>query len=120
MKKRLIGGLLALVLLFGAALPALARQQVVTLSNASDLLELAEKCRLDTYSQGLTVRLSQNIDLTGTDFAGIPIFCGRFEGDGHTISGFRVEHSGSGVGFFRYLTDTAVVDGLHLEGVLTP
>ena len=33
MKKRLICGLLALALLFGAALPALARQQVVTLSS---------------------------------------------------------------------------------------
>ena len=82
------------------------------------LLELAELCRLDSYSQGLLVTLTQDIDLSNTDFQGIPIFCGTFDGRGHTVSGFTVQDEGSFRGFFRYLTDTAVVEDLTVQGIL--
>lgn len=90
----------------------------VTILNLKSLEKLAEKCRLDRYSQNLVVSLQTDLDLEGRDFSGIPIFCGRFEGNGHSIRGLNLTMEGSAHGFFRYLTETAVVQNLHLEGTV--
>lgn len=96
------------------------QENTLTIETAEDLLAFAEDCRIDSFSRDLTVKLQEDIDLTNTDFNGIPIFAGRFLGEGHKITGFSVNHEGSYVGFFRYLTETAVVSDLHLEAVIQP
>lgn len=113
---------LSLCLALCLALPAAATEGENTLRvvNVQQFLTFAENCRLDSYSQGLTVTLGADLDLSGTDFSGIPIFCGTFQGEGHTISGWRFDGDGSQVGLFRYLTDSAVVRDLSLEGDLRP
>ena len=120
MRNKLISLILALLLLFSMPLPALAVEtegkQYVTILNIKSLEKLAENCRLDSYSRNLVVSLQTDLDLEGRDFTGIPIFCGRFEGNGHTIRGLNITMDGSAQGFFRYLTETAVVKNLHLEG----
>lgn len=125
MIKKIVCGILSLILLLSAALPVFAEETEeetpkLLLSSREDFLEFAEKCRLDSYSQGLTVSLETDLDLTGADFSGIPIFCGEFQGNGHTIRGLFLRKEGSHQGLFRYLTDTASVRELHLEGLLTP
>ncbi len=126
MSKKIISLLLSLMLILAAALPVCADEaetpqiRRITISNLKSFEKLAENCRLDSYSQDLVVSLQTDLDLEGRDFKGIPIFNGRFEGNGHTIRGVNLTEEGSAQGFFRYLTDTAVVADLHLEGTVQP
>ena len=92
----------------------------LVISNKRDFLDFAEKCRLDKYSQNLVVVLDADIDLTGNEFEGVPIFCGMFEGNHHTISGVNIVGNGSAKGLFRYLTKDALVQNLSIKGKVTP
>lgn len=104
------------------SLPVFAEESgaVLSVSSASDLLTLAENCVQDSCSQGLTVRLETDIDLSGTAWPGIPIFSGTFDGGGHRITGLTLDQAGSVQGLFRYLTKTACVQDLAVEGGVTP
>ena len=90
------------------------------ISTAAELALLSRDCTLDAYSRNLTVVLTADIDLSGVDFAPIPVFCGDFNGAGHTVSGFSFTAKGSDQGFIRYLQAGAVVRDLTVEGTLTP
>lgn len=95
-------------------------QKTLIISDANGLIELAGDCRADSYSRGLTVRLSENIDLTGVEFNGIPTFGGVFNGAGYTISGFHLTADGSYSGLFRYIQHGGEVKDLTLKGTVTP
>ena len=121
---RIIALLLAVLLLCGN-LSAFAEETaeegtVVKISSAEDLVALAENCRMDSWSRGVTVVLTRDIDLGGTPFSPIPTFSGVFEGNGFTIKGFRLGIDGSNQGFFRYIQEGAVVRNLTLEGTVEP
>ena len=119
--RKLTALLLAVWLLAGTAQPmALADGNEITISSAKELVGFSKSCALDTWSQGKTVRLTADIDLTAVDFAPIPTFGGTFLGDGHTISGLRIESSGSKLGLFRYIQKDAVVQDLHVSGTVAP
>ena len=76
--------LMAVTLLFTLAAPAaLAAESTVTIKTAEDLAELSRNCTLDTWSQGKTVILENDLDLHGVDFTPIPTFSGTFQGNGH-------------------------------------
>ena len=58
--------LMAVTLLFTLAAPAaLAAESTVTIKTAEDLAELSRNCTLDTWSQGKTVILDADLDLSG-------------------------------------------------------
>lgn len=116
--RKLISMLLCLCLL--AALPVAAEERTLRLSSPEDLLRLAEDCRLDSYSLGLTVKLTRDLDMTGIPFEGIPVFSGTFEGNGNRITGLSLTHAGSHVGLFRYLTEGSLVRELHVSGTVAP
>lgn len=122
--KKLIAAFVAvLILLFplnAAAEEIQSENKTLNIDTVDDLLEFAEKCRMDSYSKDLSVVLNQDLDLTGAEFMGIPIFCGQFDGGGHTISGLHLSQEGTVVGFFRYLTDSANVRNLNLSGEIIP
>lgn len=125
MRNRIITALLCLCLLLSAALPAAAQEQEpqttrLSISTVQRFLSFAEKCRLDSYSRNLVVSLETDLDLTDVEFQGIPIFCGTFEGNGHTISGLRLSGDGSAQGLFRHLTETALVRDLKVQGDVAP
>lgn len=90
------------------------------LSNAQDILELAENCISDVWSRDKVFVLKNDIDLSGVAFESIPTFGGTFLGQGFTISGFRLTEEKTAQGFFRYLQKTAVVEDLHLNGMVQP
>ena len=92
----------------------------LTISNVEDFLAFGDACRLDSYSHNLIVELKADLDLTGMDFSGVPIFCGTFHGNGHTVSGLNITGDGSHQGLFRYLEGTAVVTDLKVTGTVTP
>lgn len=100
----------------GTEIPA----DAIYISTPEDLLALAENCRVNTWSVGKTVVLSNDIDMSGTEFSGIPTFGGTFMGQEHIISGLNIVNEGSVVGFFRYLQETAVVENLTLQGTIQP
>ena len=130
MMKRLLSILLCAGLLLSCVFPVFAKETdkkeaeetktVLTIKTVADFLEFAENCRLDSYSQDLTVSLEADISLYDTDFVDIPIFCGTFEGNGHTITELNLGGEGSYRGLFRYLTESAVVRNLAVQGNVKP
>ena len=73
----------------------------IHISTREELKEFAENCHLDSYSENLKVYLDKDIDLSHIDFDGVPIFGGKFYGQGHTIKGLFIHYNGSYSGFFR-------------------
>ena len=131
MLKRILSLFLCLFFLMTMALPAYADEsettvetdesivfEVLTIKTTEEFLIFAEKCRLDSYSRNLIVSLEGDIDLTGHDFSGIPIFSGIFQGQGHGITGLNLTADGSAQGLFRYLTATATVQDLTVQGLI--
>ena len=106
---------LCLGLLFPAVPAARAAEnspRTLYISTAAELALLSKDCTLDAYSRNLTVVLTADIDLSDVEFAPIPVFCGDFNGAGHTVSGFSFTEKGSDQGFIRYLQAGAVVRDL--------
>lgn len=121
--SKLLSLLLAAVLLLSLAAPAALaaeRSDTVYLRTAEDLAELSRNCTLDSWSQGKTVYLEADIDLTGADFVPIPTFGGTFEGQGHTISGLSITGSGNVRGLFRYIQPSGAVRDLNVTGSIAP
>lgn len=118
--RRFAALLLAGLLLSAQVLPALAAGPDLVIDSREDFLAFAESCTSDTWSQGRTVTLTADIDLSGSGFTGVPIFQGAFSGNGHTIRGLSLTGKGSRMGLFRTLTETAVVEGLTVEGTVSP
>lgn len=125
MNKRILSLLLSLFLLIAIAVPAVADNeepaaQELRITSLEDFLTFAENCRLDSFSQNLTVCLGCDLDLSSAELEGIPIFCGTFLGNGHTITGISITADGSFQGLFRYLTVDATVQDLNIEGDIHP
>ena len=119
--QRFAALLTVLALLCTLTLPAAAAaSDTVTIATAQDFVDFSKQCTRDTWSQGLTVELTADLDLSGSDFTPVPIFQGTFHGNGHTISGLSFDKKGSKVGLFRTLTASAVVEDLTVEGTLSP
>ncbi len=118
MKKRFTIFSLILVFCFQIVSPVFAESDTIYIRSAKNLIALAQKCKNDTWSQGKTVVLEKNVDLTDSKFTGIPTFGGTFEGNGHTIKGFSLKKNGSNQGFFRYVQAGATVKDLMIEGAI--
>lgn len=87
----------------------------VYVQSESELLELAENCRLDSWSKGKKVELLEDIELKDADIV-IPVFAGIFEGNGHSISGVGLDARGDDMGLIRYLQTGGVVRNLTVNG----
>ena len=126
--RRLGAALLALCLLCALAMPVFAagesdtteEKETYHIGTVDELLQLADYCRLDSWSENRTVYLDADLELTGSGFAGIPSFSGVFEGQGHTISGLSLVSDGSVVGFFRYVQQGANIRDLVVRGRSMP
>lgn len=90
------------------------------IKSLNDFLVFADDCRLDSYSEDLTVYLDVDLDLSDTEFDGVPTFSGTFEGNDHIIEGLSIKKDGSAQGLFRYLTQTAHVKDLVVRGDVSP
>lgn len=92
--------------------------EVITISSKKDFLDFAKNSNIDAWSVGKVIDLQADIDLTGTNFSQIPIFAGKFQGNGHTISGFQYKDTGYVTGLFRYLAVGGEISDLTLRGVI--
>lgn len=118
--KKALALVAAVCLLAAVAVPAYADGRTVHIKTAEDLRELSRKCRLDTYSEKLTVVLDNDIDLSGEPFEPIATFSGSFEGGGHSITGVTLLTDGAHQGFFRYVQESGAVRELNVQGTVNP
>ena len=121
MKKTLSVLLCVLLLLPCLKIGALAAEddaETVRISTAEELTELAANCVSDTWSQGRTILLENDIDLTGLDFTPIPLLSGTFDGQGHNITGVSFDAAGSTQGLFRMVLATGEVRNLRISGTI--
>ena len=125
--KRETAAFLSLLICISLFCPVFAYAQetdgsTIHIQTQEDLQELAENCRLDTWSQGKTVILDNNLTLdeTADEFLPIPTFGGNFEGNGYTISGLSLDGEDSRAGLFDTLQESAVIERLTVVGQVTP
>lgn len=121
LKKR-IAALLIIITVFIniAGIPTIAAQdeKTIYINSVQDLIKFAEACSMDTYSQGKTIYLKCDLDVSNSDFAAIPTFGGTFNGGGHTISGLKITKAGSVQGLFRYIQAGSQVTNLNVSGTI--
>lgn len=118
--KKGLAVLLSMILLCGMLPVSAFAAGTVVISSKEDFLRFAKKCTLDSWSEGKIVELQCDIDLKHTSGTVVPIFSGTFRGNGHTISGVQLKQDGSNLGLFRYVGETGLVQGLRVEGSITP
>lgn len=122
--KKVIAAVCLLALLITTGVPAAFAEEdapnTIHIASVDDLRQLAVDCALDTYSEGLTVILDTDLDLSGVEFYAIPLFNGTFEGCDHSITGLYPAGASSYQGLFRYIRDTGVVRDLHVYGSVAP
>ena len=100
--------------------PVLAESDTITISNTDDFIRFAKNCTLDSWSQGKTVNLTCDIDMSDAEFSPVPTFGGTFNGNGHTISGVFISKSGSDLGLFRYIQQSGSVTNLNVRASVIP
>ncbi len=87
------------------------------ISSEKDLTKFLESCTGDSFSKGRSFVLTTDIDLGGKKINGAPVFCGSFDGGGHTIKNYEIEFTGDDyTGFFNKLSEGASVTNLSLNG----
>ena len=94
--------------------------ETIYVEDADDLMELAENCRLDTWSVGKLVILKADLSLDNVDFLPIPTFGGIFDGNGHMISGLHITENVTPAGLFGELRATGIIKNLTVSGNVVP
>lgn len=97
-----------------------AEWEEVYISSVEDMKTFARNCWLDTWSVNKKVYLTEDLDLSGSDFDSIPTFGGYFDGQGHTVSGLLVRDGISYTGLFCYTQTSAVIVDLKVQGSVCP
>lgn len=123
LKKRIIPAGLSLILIIMTVISIMPINvsaedslNVIEISRVNELIEFANKCKYDSYSKDKIVKLTADIDVSGSDFKGISYFAGTFDGGSHIISGFNVDYKGSNFGFFRYIAESGFITNLNISG----
>lgn len=80
-----------------------------------DLRKLAESCGMDSFSKGIKVILTKDLDLSGDPYFSIPIFSGSFDGGGYKIKGLKIFSEACHAGLFRYLAEGGSIRNLSVE-----
>ena len=123
LKKRIIPAGISLILIIMTVISIMPINvsaedslNVIEISRVNELIEFANKCKYDSYSKDKIVKLTADIDVSGSDFKGISYFAGTFDGGSHIISGFNVDYKGSDFGFFRYIAESGFITNLNISG----
>lgn len=126
MKHRKLHNIAALFLIvamnLGMAVPCMANQDenTIYIRTPEDLVHLSENCAYDEWSEGKTVVLSDDISLAGVKFEPIPYFAGTFDGNGYTISDFKVDGIYYPAGLFGITKQGALICNLTVTGFVMP
>ena len=81
LKKRIIPAGLSLILIIMTVISIMPINvsaedslNVIEISRVNELIEFANKCKYDSYSKDKIVKLTADIDVSGSDFKGISYF----------------------------------------------
>ena len=116
---RIVSALLVPVLILTLCTPAFAAKKSVEIGSLGELKAFAKRCASDTYSKGLTVVLTKDINASGAEVS-VPIFCGSFDGQNHRIYGLQLTGNASDLGLFSIVESGAEIKNLSVEGQVTP
>ncbi len=130
-KCRRIASALAIVLLITGTIQPVAfifasestagiYREIREIRSAEDLMLLSQKSRNESYTKDVCYVLKNDIDLTGTDFKGISVFSGCFDGASHIIKGMHLTERQYKTGFIRTVTGSGRVKDLKLSGIIEP
>ena len=103
-----------------SVLQAEAQEEIIKIKTIEELLEFAENCTVDSWSQDKSVVLQADIYMEDVAFQPIATFGGTFDGKGHSIIGLEITESVSPAGFFGVLQEGAVVKNLNVLGKVMP
>ncbi len=115
-KKRLSSFITAVMLVLTSVNTVKTESVQTVLSTADDVVNFTSGCISDSYSIGREFILMNDIDMEGYTFKSAALFCGRFNGNGHTISNIDLSTRGEDTGFFAKISSGAVVENLNIEG----
>ena len=78
---------------------AAAEDGVFYIADAADLLAFSVSAQINSYYVGQTVKLTEDIDMTGIEWFPVAKFMGTLDGDGHAIKGVSVTAQSGTLGF---------------------
>lgn len=115
--NKIISFLTALVIMLNI-LPMCIVQadDTVAISTVNDLKDFFEKCVYDEYSKNKKFVLQNDIDLNGVEIKSAEVFCGTFEGGGHSIKNVKLSFEGSNKGLFCSVTKEGQIRDLNIAG----
>ncbi len=95
----------------------------VKISTSKELQDFANNCKSKNGYKGLTIYLTNDIDMTGQSMTPIGTntvaFQGTFDGQGYEIIGLSInKESTAGVGLFAYASSGAIIKNLILSGTV--
>ncbi len=93
--------------------------QTIYISTVDEFVTFASQCYIDSWSKDKVIELTADLDFTGIDSVMVPVFAGKFNGNGHTISGLDYVGEGYVTALFRYVEQDGVIDNLKVEGNVT-
>jgi len=84
------------------------------ISSADDFIRFARECRVNTWSDGMTVNLNTDLDLSGESVSTVAYFNGTFNGNSH-----RITNASSGKALFQTIGPDGAVRDLELRSTVT-
>lgn len=106
-----------IVILFNIfPLPVRCAEETVSISTVGDFTSFTEKCVYDDYSKNRKFVLQNDIDLSGVEIKSAEVFCGIFEGGGHSIKNVKLSFEGSEKGLFCTVTKDGQIRDLNITG----
>jgi len=105
-----------------------SENEVIKIQSAYDFVELCKNCKVDSYSEKLTVQLSTDIDLSEVKldednaplgYLCVPYWNGNFKGMGHVIKGAIYDTSGFSDGLFRFVGEKGSIESLTVQAVIS-
>ena len=115
LKIRSAAALLLVVCILSSLPVVSARERTVSIASVDDWLSFADQCSTDSASAGMTVKLQNDLNLRGKSNIIVPIFCGKFYGNGHTISGVKFDAKTDVTGLFRIVSEEASIEDLTVS-----
>ena len=129
MKNRIKAFVLCIILIFNFPIVSYADElqeasatdwETIRINTCEDLIDLADNCRLDTWSSNKQVELESDIIIDDESFTCIPCFNGIFDGNGHSITNLYYKGNESYIGFFAFVGETGIVKNLKIAGKVEP
>ena len=91
---------------------AAAEDGVFYIADAADLLAFSVSAQINSYYVGQTVKLTEDIDMTGIEWFPVAKFLGTLDGDGHAIKGVSLAGQSGTLGFIT-TTDSATIQNIR-------